>query len=71
MNNTLLSFASRIRVANLIEEINSVDNLERLKDLVKPWYQAISEIPSGMHQADDLRIEVRKLIADEEALGMR
>jgi len=71
MHNTLLSFANRIRVAKLIEEINSVENIDKLKDLVNPWYQAISETPGGMYQADDLRNEVRRLIADEEALGMR
>jgi hypothetical protein len=71
MNNTLLTYGNRFRVAKLIEDIGSVDSLEELKNLVKPWYQAISETPGGMYQADNLRNEVQKRIADEEALGLR
>lgn len=71
MCNTLLTFANRVRVAKLIEEINAAGDIENLKELVKPWYQAISETPGGMYQADDLRNEVQKLIADEEVVGMR
>ena len=71
MCNTLLTFANRVRVAKLIEEINSVDSVDDLKEKIKPWYQAISETPGGMYQADDLRKEVQKLIADEEVVGLR
>ncbi len=71
MCNTLLTFANRVRVAKLIDEINGVDNIDALKDMVKPWYHAISETPGGMYQADDLRQEVQKMIADEALVGLR
>jgi hypothetical protein len=71
MCNTLLTFANRTRVARLIEEIGEVESIEALKNMVKPWYQAISETPGGMYQADDLREEVNKMIADEEVVGLR
>jgi len=71
MCNTLLTFANRVRVAKLIEEINAVEDIDALKEMVKPWYQAISETPGGMYQADDLRNEVQKIIADEEVVGVR
>lgn len=71
MCNTLLTFANRVRVAKLIEEINTVEDIDGLKEKIKPWYHAISETPGGMYQADDLRSEVQKMIADEEISGLR
>lgn len=71
MCNTLLTFANRVRVAKLIEEINAVEDIDALKNMVNPWYHAISETPGGMYQADDLRNEVQKIIADEEVAGVR
>ena len=65
MCNTLLTFANRVRVARLIEDINGAPDTESLKQLVKPWYQALSETPGGMYQADDLRNEVNKMLDDE------
>ena len=62
MCNTLLTFANRVRVGKLIEQIQSAEDIESLKELIKPWYQAISDTPGGMYQADDLRDEVRKLL---------
>ena len=70
MCNTLLTFANRIRVAKLIEEINAADNIEEIKNMVKPWYMAISEPPGGMYQADDLCKEVLEMIHNEELGGM-
>jgi len=64
MCNTLLTFANRVRVGKLIEQIQSADDIESLKELIKPWYQAISDTPGGMYQADDLRDEVRKLLGN-------
>lgn len=69
MCNTLLTFANRVRVAGLLEQINAAEDVGSLKDLVKPWYMALSETPNGMYQADDLRNEVNKIIAGEEAGG--
>ena len=62
MFNTLLAFTNRVRVGKLIAQVQSADDIDDLKELIKPWHQAISEIPGGMYQADDLRDEVGKLI---------
>jgi hypothetical protein len=62
MCNTLLTFANRVRVGKLIDEIQSADSPADLKEMVKPWYMAISETPGGMYQADDLRAEVLKML---------
>ncbi len=70
MCNTLLTFANRVRVAKLIDEINDADNIDALRHLVKPWYHAISETPGGMYQADDLRQEVEKIIAAEAIVDL-
>ncbi len=65
MCNTLLTFANRVRVAGLIEEINAAEDVASLKDLVKPWYHAVSETPGGMYQVDDLRKDLNAMIEDE------
>ncbi len=62
MCNTLLTFANRVRVASLLQQINAAEDSESLKELVKPWYMALSETPGGMYQADDLRKEVLAMI---------
>lgn len=66
MCNTLLTFANRVRVGKLVEEINAANDIDTLKNMVKPWYMAISETPGGMYQADDLRKEVLEMIHNEE-----
>lgn len=66
MCNTLLTFANRVRVGKLVEEINATEDLDKLKDMVQPWYTAIAETPGGMYQADDLRKEVLELIQNED-----
>ncbi|MCP4335861.1 MAG: hypothetical protein GY785_24715 [Gammaproteobacteria bacterium] len=66
MCNTLLTFANHIRVGKLIEQIKAADSADGLKELVKPWYTAISDTPGGMYQADDLRAEVLKKLADSD-----
>ena len=71
MCNTLLTFANRIRVSQLIDQIKAVEDINNLKNLVKPWYQAISETPGGMYQADDLKQEVMRMIDDEGIAGIR
>lgn len=62
MCNTLLTFANRVRVGKLIAEIQAAENVDGLREMVKPWYMAISETPGGMYQADDLRTEVLKIL---------
>ena len=47
MCNTLLTFANRVRVGKLIEQIRSAEDNNSLKELIKPWYQAIAETPGG------------------------
>ena len=71
MCNTLLTFANRVRVSELIERIKTAEDIDSLKNLVTPWYQAISETPGGMYQADDLRQEVLQMIHDEEIFGLQ
>jgi hypothetical protein len=70
MCNTLLAFANRARVGKLIEQINWAKDSDSLKDLVKPWHQAMVETPSGMYQADELRQEVLQMIQHEENSGL-
>ncbi len=71
MCNTLLTFANRVRVAKLLEEIDSAGDIESLKAMVKPWYHAISETPGGMYQVDDLRKDLNAMIEQEEISGIR
>ena len=58
MCSTLQTFGNHVRIAPLHKQIAETTDLESLKQLVKPWYQSISETPGGMYQADDLRKEV-------------
>ncbi len=62
MCNTLLTFANRVRVGKLIDKIKAAENAAGLREMIKPWYMAISETPGGMYQADDLRTEVLKML---------
>ena len=55
MCNTLQTFGNRVRIAELNNAIADTTDIAGLEGLVKPWYQAISETPGGMYQADDLR----------------
>lgn len=71
MCNTLLTFANRVRVGDLIEKINAIEDIDALQKIVNPWYQAIAETPGGMYQADDLRKEVLLLIQNEEIGGLQ
>lgn len=67
MCNTLQTFGNKVKIANLHSTIAETSDLEALKNLVKPWYQALSETPGGMYQADDLRKEVLELLQREDA----
>ena len=67
MCNTLLTFGNKVKVADLHNAIAEASDLNALKDLVKPWYHALSETPGGMYQADDLRKEVLELMQREAA----
>jgi hypothetical protein len=70
MCNTLMIFANRDRVGELIEQINAVEDIDSLKELVKPWHQAMAETSSGMNQADELQREVLQMIQHEEIDGL-
>jgi len=67
MCNTLQTFGNKIKIGELHSTISETSDLGALKDLVKPWYHALSETPGGMYQADDLRKEVLDLMNREEA----
>ena len=62
MCSTLQSFGNQMRIAKLHNEIAETSNLDKLKRLVDPWYEAISETPGGMYQADDLRKDLQELL---------
>ena len=66
MCNTLSTFGNQVRVASLHQQIAETTDLEALRQLIKPWYQSISETPGGMYQADDLRKEVLDILQREE-----
>ena len=66
MCNTLNTFGNHVRVAPLHKQIAETTELEALRQLLKPWYQSISETPGGMYQADDLRKEVLEMLHREE-----
>ena len=66
MCNTLQTFGNRVRIGPLHKQIEEATDLESLKQLVKPWYQSISETPGGMYQADDLRKEVLDMMSRED-----
>ncbi|UCH39239.1 MAG: hypothetical protein JSU67_13875 [Gammaproteobacteria bacterium] len=65
MCSTLQTFGNRVRIAPLHKQIAETTDLESLKQLVKPWYQSISETPGGMYQADDLRKEVLDMMGGD------
>ena len=67
MCNTLQTFGNKVKIADLHQTISETSDPEALKDLIKPWYQALSETPGGMYQADDLRKEVLELLQREDA----
>lgn len=66
MCNTLQTFGNQMRIAKLNNQIAESTDLDTLKQLVQPWYEAISDTPGGMYQADDLRKEVLELLHSEE-----
>ncbi|MEM7292372.1 MAG: hypothetical protein AAF420_03095 [Pseudomonadota bacterium] len=66
MQNTLLRFANRVRVKNLITEIQSASDLKTLKSLVRPWYDAIAESPNGLYQVDELKTALLDMLLQEE-----
>ena len=66
MCNTLQTFGNQMRIAKLNNQIADSADLDSLKQLVQPWYEAISDTPGGMYQADDLRKEVLELLHSEE-----
>jgi hypothetical protein len=67
--NTLMSYGNRVRVKKLVEEIMAAEDTQALEALVIPWYQAVSDTPAGMYQADKLRDQVKAMIGAEKAAG--
>ena len=66
MCNTLQTFGNQMRIAKINNQIAEATDIEVLKQLVQPWYDAIADTPGGMYQADDLRKEVLELLHHEE-----
>jgi hypothetical protein len=69
--NTLRTYGNRVRVSKLIQEINAVESVDNLKQLVNPWYREISESPSGMYDADNLKKRALQMLELEESSGLR
>lgn len=69
--NTLLTYGNQVRVGKLVDKIKAVEDMDILKTLIDPWYQAISETPGGMYQADKLKDILQDLISTEEVNGLR
>ena len=66
MSNTLLRFANRMRVKSLLEEIENASDVQALKSLVRPWYDAIAETPTGLYQADELKTSLLEQLLNDE-----
>jgi hypothetical protein len=69
--NTLRTYGNRVRVSKLVQEINAVENVDNLKQLVNPWYREISDSPSGMYDADNLKKRALQMLELEESSGLR
>ncbi|MEM7209267.1 MAG: hypothetical protein AAF434_15700 [Pseudomonadota bacterium] len=66
MRNSLLRFANRVRVSKLVSSIDSAANSAELKPLIKPWYDAIAESPTGIYEVDDLKASLLEMLLAEE-----
>jgi hypothetical protein len=62
MANTLLTFGDQLQVMDLIEQIRNVQDANALRDRVAPWYQALSDTPDGVHQADHLKEDLLRML---------
>jgi hypothetical protein len=69
--NTLRTYGNRVRIAKLVQEINAVESVDNLKQLVNPWYREISDSPSGMYDADNLKKRALQMLELEESSGLR
>jgi hypothetical protein len=69
--NTLKTYGNQVRITKLLQEINAVESVDNLKQLVNAWYREISESPSGMYDADNLKKRALQMLALEEASGLR
>ena len=47
-----------------VSEIAETTNADALKQLITPWYEAISDTPGGMYEADDLRKQVLEFLPE-------
>ena len=70
MTSSLLRFANRIRVKDLLAQIENASDTQNLKALVKPWYNEIAESPTGIFEADDLKTTLLDLLLEEEVEGV-
>jgi hypothetical protein len=69
--NTLRTYGNRVRIAKLLQEINAVESVDNLKPLVNVWYREISDSPSGMYDADNLKKRALQMLELEESSGLR
>jgi hypothetical protein len=69
--NTLRTYGNRVRIAKLLQEINAVESVDNLKPLINVWHREISDSPSGMYDADNLKIRALQMLELEESSGLR
>ena len=69
--NTLRTYGNQVRIAKLLQEISATESVDNLKPLVNVWYREISESPSGMYDADNLKKRALQMLAQEESSGLR
>jgi len=55
----------------LIRGINAVESVDSLSQLLNTWYREISDSPTGMYDADNLKKRALQMLAVEESTGLR
>ena len=55
MLSTLQSYASPVKTADLVSDIQASENNTQLRELLDRWYQAVSDNPYAAPIVDDLR----------------
>ena len=62
MVNMLLTFAHRVRVATLLQALDTARSDEDLKALVDAWHEAIAESPNGIAEIDRLQSSLLEML---------
>lgn len=65
LSNTLLTYCNRVRVAKLIDEIDTAADADGLRQLINSWYREISETPNGVYDADNLKQRALEMLGSD------